>query len=351
MNYYFILLLILIEITLLIFLTKKVPKLDENKKYFTIIFIFLVLFLVLRSPSVGVDTDNYKKIFEYCHEVDFLKLFTHGRHEVAYKYYCKFISTIYNNYSFFLMVTSVLSMIGVYYFIKDNSKNYLNSLLIFITFNFYGYFFGILRQSLAISILLYSLKFVKNRKLLKFLLAVFLASLFHKTALVFLPIYFVYNLKINKKIIITWAVFIGVFLIFKNVILNFIFEYIYKPESLEALSGDGYKMLILLFAVSIASYFYQDKLLKQDKNNQLFINMTFIATIIQVLATIFSTAYRVTLYYSFAIIIVIPNILKLIENKKLRIILTILMYLVLILYFYLMTTKLVNYVEYHFVFE
>lgn len=350
MNYYILLLIFLFLLTLILFFSKKFPKIEENKKYLTIIFSILVLFLFLRAPSVGVDTYNYKKIFQYCHEYDFFRLITSGRHEIGFKYYCKLISHIYYNYSFFLMVTSIVSMIGVYYFLKDNSKNYMQSIFIFITFNFYGYFFGILRQALAISILLYSLKFIKERKLLSFLLFVFLASLFHKTALVFISLYFVYDLKIDRKRFIIWFASIILFLILKDYILNFIFNYIYKPESLEAFSGDGYKMLILLLGISFCAYFYQDKLLKQDKNNQLFINMVFIATIIQTLATIFSTAYRVTLYYSFGIVILLPNILKVIENKKIKIILTIFMYLFLTLYFYLMTATSSSYVDYHFIF-
>lgn len=351
MNYYFLLLITLFILTIILEFTKKFPEIKKNQKYFLIVFGILVLFLILRAPSVGVDADNYKKIFEYYHNVDFSEMLVRGRHEIGFKYYCKIFSLIFNNYSFFLMVTSILSMIGVYYFIKDNSKNYIQSLYIFITFNFYGYFFGILRQCLAISILLYSLKFIKERKLFPFLLSVFLAFLFHKTALVFLPLYFVYNLKIDKKKLVIWGTLIILFLIFKDYILQFILNYIYRPESLKASTGDGYKMLFLLIGTSIASYFYQDKLLKQDKNNQILINMTFIATLIQVLATIFSTAYRVTLYYSFAIIVLIPKILKAIENNKLRLFLTISMYVVLGLYFYMMTTNLVDYVEYHFIFE
>lgn len=351
MNYYMILLIFMMMLSLILLLSQKMFKIRQNKKYLILIFTILVLFLVLRDPSVGVDTDNYKEIFKYCHKVDFIRLFSFSRHEVGFKYYCKLISSIYYDYTFFLMITSILSMIGVYYFIQNNSKNYIQSTFIFITFNFYSYFFGILRQSLAISILLFSLTFIKKRKLFPFLLFVFLASLFHKTALVFLPLYFVYQVKIDKLKFWIWLIFIILFVIFKNFILDFIFNYIYKPNSLEALSGSGYKMLVLLLGISLLSYFYQDKLLKKDRNNQLFINMTFIATLIQVLATMFSTAHRITLYYLFGIIILIPNIIRAIENEKVRIIVIISMYLFLTVYFYYMTTSSSIYVDYHFIFE
>lgn len=349
MNYYIILLLLFFLITILwkFFSHKDV---SSDKKYLIVVFTLLVLFLVLKSQDVGIDNGNYKKIFEYCHNLGFFELFKYGRHEIGYKIYNKIISSIYYNFSFLLIVTSILSMIGVYFFMKNNSKNYIYTILIFITFNFYGYFFGIYRQVLAISILLFSIKYIKEKKLVLFLISVFIASLFHKTALIFIPIYFISNIKITKKILFLWSSLIIIFLGFKDFIISFILNYIYKPADVIGIGGEGYKMLILMIMLSFVSYHYQDKLIKQDKNNQIFINMIYVGTIIQCLSTAFGNIYRLTLYFSIAIIILIPNIIKCIENKKLRSLIVILMFTSLTLYFYYNTRNLINYSPYSFIF-
>ena len=324
-------------------------KVKTSKKYYMTIFLLLILFLVLRSDKVGIDNNNYKSIFQYCHDLNFIDVFSYERHEIGYKYYNKIISLIYYNFNFFMIITAILSMIGVYYFIKNNSKNYVYSLLIFITFNFYGFFFGIYRQVLAISILLCSLKFVKERQLKKFILTVFLASLFHKTALIFLIVYILPKIKINDILVRVWILLTLLFLIIKSSIIQFILGYIYKPAEATGISGGGYKMLLLLFILSLVCYYYQKNLLKQDKNNIIFINMIFVATMIQCLSTVFGNAYRMTLYFSLAMIIIIPNILEIIKSKELKRFAVIMMFICLTVYYYYTTTNLINYVSYEFI--
>lgn len=348
MNYYFILLLLFFLITVFWLIFDEKGKIKQNKKYCLIMFSLLLLFLLLRSDKVGIDNYNYKEIFEYCHRLNFIELFSYGRHEIGYKFYNRIISLIYYNFNFFMMITSIVSMIGVYFFIRDNSKNYIYSFLIFITFNFYGFFFGIFRQVIGISILLYGIKFIKERKLFLFLISVFLATLFHKTAFIFVLAYPLYNIKINKTILIVWICIFGLFLIFRNSIISIILNYIYKPAEVIGQSGGGYKMLIMLFALSCVCYYMQDKLLKQDESNRLFINMIFLATIIQCLSTVFGNAYRVTLYFSFAMIIVIPNIIEVIKKREIKNFLIILMIISLSVYYYYMTSNLINYVQYSF---
>lgn len=349
MYYYIGILVFIIVITLILKRIYGNEFIKNNKKYLIIITIILTLFLILRDTSVGVDTDNYRKIFEYAHDKTFIELLTYGRHEIGFKYYAKILSCICNNYYFFLAITSILSMIGFYFFSRDNSKNYFATIFIFITFNYYIYSFGLLRQALAISVLLYSIKFIKDRKFWKFLIFVIIASLFHKTALVFLPLYFLYNIKITKKRFIIWLLIIIFMLISKSLILDFILNYIYKPANLSISSGGGYKMLILLIGASITSYYYQDKLILDEKNNQLYINMIFIATLIQVLATYFGIVFRVTIYFSFSLIILVPLILNAINNVKIKRILFVLMYISLFAYYILSINSSPYYVDYTFI--
>ncbi len=347
MNYYLILLFIFYLVSICYYF-KKGKKLDKKKKYYIAIIILLTVFLVLRDPSVGIDTRNYKSIFDFSHRLDFIELFSHERHEIGFKYYTKILS-VFNSYYIYLAITAVLSMIGVYYFIKDNSKNYFESFLIFICFNFYGYYFGILRQVLAISILLYAIKYVRKKEVWKFLSAVVIASMFHRTALVFIPVYFVRNVRITNKMVYIWGGLISIFLIFRKFILSMILSF-YTPGALDGKAGNGYIMLIFLIGLSLVAFYYRRALYRQSNKNILFVNMIFIATLIQTISTIYGNVYRVTLYYAFAMIPLIPNIIFCIKEKKIQLGLRIAMNVSLIAYFAYMTFKLINYVPYKFVF-
>lgn len=55
------------------------------------------------------------------------------------------------------------------------------------------------RQALAISIIFYSVFFIIERKIFPFVLCVFLASLFHRSAIICLLMYYLYALNLSKK--------------------------------------------------------------------------------------------------------------------------------------------------------
>jgi hypothetical protein len=65
-----------------------------------------------------------------------------------------------------------------------------------------------LRQAIAASILLISVDAINKKKLIRFLFLVFIAFTFHRSAMIFLPLYFLSKIKFNK------SVFIGGFAIY-----------------------------------------------------------------------------------------------------------------------------------------
>lgn len=73
----------------------------------------------------------------------------------------------------------------------------------FFTLLFYympTYFFqdsGHIRQGASIAICLFSFQYITQRKLLKFLLSILIAYYFHKTAIIFLPAYWIANIYIS----------------------------------------------------------------------------------------------------------------------------------------------------------
>lgn len=199
MNYYFLLLLFLIILTICWGKIVGFDNLKQNKKYLVIIFLILTLFLALKSKGVGVDAKSYQKIFYDISKLSFLDVYNYDRYEIGYKYFCKIISMIWNNYQFFLCIVSIIEMVGFYYFIKNYSKNYIFSLFIFVTFDTYIFTFGILRQAISLSLLLLSIKFLKENKFIKYAALVIFSSLFHKTALIFILLYPLKYIKLNKK--------------------------------------------------------------------------------------------------------------------------------------------------------
>ena len=185
----------------LITLLRKIEKIDTktNRNYLFFIWLLLTCFLGFRDNNIGLDMKNYEDFFHLASNSSFSYLFTNAHFELGFKLYTKFVSLFTTNYSIFIFITSFLSMIGIYDFIKENSKNYFASIYLFITFNYFIYYFCTLRQVLAISILLLSMRFIKSKDFKKFIFLVLLASLFHKTAIIFGIVYFIPYIKLTKK--------------------------------------------------------------------------------------------------------------------------------------------------------
>lgn len=336
MNYYFLLLLFLIILTICWGKIVGFDNLKQNKKYLVIIFLILTLFLTLKSKSVGVDAKSYQKIFYDISKLSFLDVYNYDRYEIGYKYFCKIISMIWNNYQFFLCIVSIIEMVGFYYFIKNYSKNYIFSLFIFVTFDTYIFTFGILRQAISLSLLLLSIKFLKENKFIKYAALVIFSSLFHKTALIFILLYPLKYIKLNKKTMIAFSIAVLLLFFFGDVTIRFILNFIYKPANTTFHSGSGYKLLILLYCFCMFSFYYKDKLKKLGDYNIDFIKFLMLGTMIQSLSPTFENVGRITIYFIPFLCIVASNLLELIKNKKL----TFLMFIVLSIYFYIKTNNL-----------
>ena len=209
-----------------------------------------------------------------------------------------------------------------------------------MTFETYIFFFGILRQGLALAILLFSIKYLKENKVFKFITLVLIASLFHKTAGVFIVAYPLKYMKINKISIVIFSILSFITLLFGKEIINFILSFVYKPASIKFNSGEGYKLLLLMYSICIIGYISKNRLILQNKNNILFLKILMLGTLIQCLSPTFKNVGRLVIYFFPFIDILLANIFEVIECKKYKIALICLMIISLSMFYYIRTNDL-----------
>lgn len=97
---------------------------------------------------------------------------------------------------FFIFINSLILILFIKG-IQEESNNFFESFGLFLSL-FYLTSLSTIRQWLAISIIFYGFKYVKQRKLFKYIVCVILATLCHYSAIVSISIYFIYNF-INPK--------------------------------------------------------------------------------------------------------------------------------------------------------
>lgn len=303
---------------LILWVIIKLFKFKNGKEMFLLVsFFILFLFSALRSELVGTDLIRYKEHFLSYDNNSLRNFFQPGHFEYGYTIYSRLIYNITNgNFRILLVITSFISLFGVYKFIKENSKDYLLSVMLYFCLGYYTFTFSGLRQSIALSICLLSIKYIKNKKLFKFVLTVLLASLFHTTSLIFLPAYFISRIKLGKKSFFTYIFAMIVTYLSRDKIVGLLSSFLRNDYSVFDNQGSGYVFLVICFIILLLITLYKKILLLKNHNNNIWYNFICIGSLIQVLATVEGNVHRATFYYLMSFIIEIPLIADLFKGKS-----------------------------------
>ena len=323
-------------------------KFSKAKKVFLFL-AFAILFLLsaLRSEILGTDLERYVVRYYYYGNLEFSSFDFSVLSEFGFAIYCKIIYLLSSgNFRIFMIITSFFSLIGVYNFIRDNSNNYYLSILSYFCFGFYFFTFSGLKQSLAISLVMFSFSFVKKNNIKMFLIIVLLASTFHLSALIVLPAYFVSKFNFKPSYVPIYIMLILVFYIFRFTIVSLITSYIYSDYEVLSNSGGGYIFFFMLFVIFVYLTSLKKKLLLLNENNNAWYNFFAISLIFQILATVEGNAHRLTFYYLIPIVSLIPCMNSIIKKQdpKSKLLFNIILVVILIAY-YVVTT---NYKSYSF---
>ena len=166
----------------------------------------IVLFGGLRY-QVGADWGAYLEEYNILTSWDAI---INSRYEKLYGLSNLLANCIGLSYSFFVFAFFVISFGIKYKTFKSFSPNIFLSVLIYFYTVFINYDINGIRQGMALALTFFSIKYICNRQLFRFLLCCTVAIGFHNSAIFFIPAYWLYNLKFDfksyKSIIVVIAV-------------------------------------------------------------------------------------------------------------------------------------------------
>ena len=284
--------------------------------------VILAVITGIRHSVTGSDTTNYINSFKQFRKLPWDKVIseTYDYYEIGYRVIMKIIGYVTDNANVFFIIVALFFAFSLGVFITRNSQNRFMSLMLYFTVGAFTFQLTGMRQALAMSIVLFSFKYIKERKLVKFLITVFIASLFHKSSVIIIPMYFAAYMKMN---ILTFAMFtlggVGICVYVKPLIQ--LFQKIsnsYGDYSPIGFSGGGFVVVAMYAITIVVSYMYMNSLEKQNKHNVFFFNMTFVSLLLYILRYFIMIAERVSFYYQFAFIILLPNVIEAIPDDKTR---------------------------------
>ena len=164
----------------------------ENKHTFYQLVFFLIVIFVLwfltafRSARIGNDTLNYVWYFQLFGErgID-----PNSRIEIGYQILNILVYKISPNPYFFLGVVATICYVGTGVYIYKYSDNIVYSTVLLFPIA-YSFFASGLRQAIAMVICLYAYQAIKNKKIIRAILLIAFATLFHTSALLMLVLLF-----------------------------------------------------------------------------------------------------------------------------------------------------------------
>lgn len=278
----------------------------------------LGLFLVvgLRSNNTGNDTQGYVNRFLNDRSLDWSEIAIVHTEELGFYYFIKLIGCITDEPYIFLLITALVSLIGVFDLIWRNSKSPVLSLFLYITLgNFFFVLTGI-RQAIAMSICMFAVRFVQERKLGRFVLLVWVAAQFHHSAYIFLVMYFLGVRRVNILSMITnIIVTIMAYFSYENLLefANDILDYDYGVEE----TGNGFIFFAILLIISAFALVTKNKWAK-EKMSLVILNSGIVCNILWVFRLIGRTAERPSMYWLNTVPIMLAESIESIGDPKNR---------------------------------
>lgn len=283
----------------------------------------LGIFVGLGDMLGGYDRYIYGQIFDdsadiriYGGTVDAVINQIGGFEEKGYMFYNYLLSFITANRYIFILISSVLIFVSFYYALK----NYLKSHLLYGVIMFLGLFFFFtftyLREVMAVSITLLSLRYVIERKPILFFLVLLVAYSFHHSAIILAMIYFIPLRKWKPNTIIIIAAICFILGIAGASSIGF--------TAFSAITGGDVRADMYVKEYDVEGYFRFDyiaeavfflscilvhyKRLGNDKRTQVLLNYALVFCFILLLFTRSAQGGRLSWYFLIGVIILISEI-------------------------------------------
>lgn len=288
---------------------------DRTRRYYIIFCcVLLILQSGLRNVAVGADTYAYKLTFEATARQSWPDIFNRfylayvsGRDkDPGYYLFVKIFHVFSNNYQVYLMAIAALFFTSLGRFIYLNTNNLRSVFVAMCVYQvfFYG-FFSITgtRQTIATAFVLFAYEFIVKRRLVTFLFLCFIAALIHKSALLFVPFYFLANFKYPVKALS--VVFISLPVIFVMIrpiaqfLTSFSFSDSYAHYANSTYETQGAQMfLAYMLVITIGILYFKRKFRQADKNTYRALNGFCLALFFTPLTWVDPNMMRVIMYYS-----------------------------------------------------
>ena len=303
------------------------------KRGFLPTFVILAFFSAVRE-GIGIDYYSYIN-----HIMMIQKDSSHHYMEIGFKKLVQLLAMINIEPRLVLIVVGVLTTWLFVSAIWEQSSNTAFSVFLFLSWGYYFFSYNTVRNFFALAISIYSMRFLRQRKRLYFILFVLLAALFHKSALSCLPSYFLSDIRWKKHYYFIVGIGILAALLLKEQLREFVF-YFYPGYEGGAYDTERISYLNIVKAIlAILLCLICCKKVDEDKDNRLYFHLNVLALALYTGMYWIPEISRIGFYLNTTSIFLLPNVLEKVKNRKNKKLLKFVVYLFSIILFYLLCKK------------
>lgn len=191
---------------------------NERKKHMLFVFsiILLIGFLGLRG-FIGWDWWAYYPSYN--------NLLGGFSYEIGYEIWSSFFYKMGLSYHHFTFINTVADILVLAYVLKKYSKYPIFSMFLFLAVQGLSFEVDLLRNAKAVLLFIISIQFIKEKKLIPFLILNILGMTFHMSSVIYLPMYFILNRNYSRKIILPLIILGNIYYLFDTKLFIHILEY------------------------------------------------------------------------------------------------------------------------------
>ncbi len=316
-------------------------KMSRNNAFKFLFFAFIstLPYIVVMGFRYGVGTDyffTYEPLIQGMMEGAYLD---EMNVEPAFFYLCRFLASMGFGITYLMLICAIITFGLLFIAVYQQSEIPWLSIFLFVGARFFFIGTNAVRQILAMMIIVYAFKYIRQRKFWIYVIFIIIAMLFHTSVIVMIILYPLRYLKLNP-FVAAGALALSWFL--KEPLMAFMqfivskTPYAWYLESVFASAPPTYmdKFWAFLPLFAIGSFYY----IKGSFNKNVMFNVYF-ASIFVVLGiclhrNIIPLTERVSWMFEIALIFLIPMLLKAEKNKFLRILFGIIMIAPLVYFTY-----------------
>ncbi|WP_404405993.1 EpsG family protein [Jeotgalibacillus malaysiensis] len=285
-----------------------------NKHFIVLAGLLLGVVSGLRS-NIG-DTHNYVNIYT---AQDFTWDYILENKDPGFGVLQRYLKMISDDPQIMIFTTGVITNILIVLILLKYSKKIELSLFVYITGGFYLVSMNGIRQTLAAAIAFVATKFLLERKFVPYASIIVLASFFHQSVLIMIPIYFIVGVKAWSKstiglIILAIGIVIG-FDLFTSVLFSAIEDTQYAAYKDFDEGGANVLRVAAALPPLMVAFLGRGKLRRIMPHSDVFINMTILSIVFLIVSTQSWIFARFSLYFMLYQLVLISWIIELFRRK------------------------------------